>query len=130
MSVADNGAPSLRALIGSLLVDSDKNSGPTDRATQSWEEREADSRRAALTQFIESYTPWLLPRFETLFEASNSNEPIDRQVPKLEAAADYAADLSKRLAEGRAALRPDSEQAVLSAELQSLLVPLRATWRS
>jgi len=123
VSVVDNGAASLRALIGSLLVDSNKTGGAADGVTQSWEEREADARSAGLTQFIESYTPWLLPRFETLFEASNSDELIDRQVPRLEAAADYAADLSKRLAQGLAALRPDSEHAVLSAELQSLLAP-------
>jgi len=120
----NNSAASMRTLIGSLQTDS-ANNGPTDRATQSWENSEADARSSALSRLIKSYTPWLLPRFGPLFEAANFNESIDRLIPRLEAAAEYASDLSNRLAQWQATLHPDEEHAVLGTELQSLLAPAK-----
>ena len=120
-SATDNSALSLRMLIEAHPIDSDLEREPADRADRNWEELEVDSRRAALSQFVKSHIPWLLPRFAPLFESSEFNQPVDREIPTLETAAEYAKELSRRLSQEQVALSPKAEAAALSAELQSLL---------
>ena len=99
---------------------------------QEWMASET-ARRSALSDFIEKYTPWLLPRFAPLFEMPQLGNDGDQQVPELHAAAEYAAELEKRIAEVETALPSGSSLLTLSADLRSRLsaaVPVLAQLRS
>jgi hypothetical protein len=98
-----------------------KNRDATPGDAEAWLVSEANRRREAISYFVQSYTPWLLPRFETLFTQPPLNEEIDRHVPTLAAAGEYARGLQKRIENCIASLPQGSPVAVLAADLQSLL---------
>jgi cyclic beta-1,2-glucan synthetase len=113
------GEASIRLLIQDLLTNSRREEESTDQHKESWENSEAELRRAALSEFIQSYTPWMLPRFATLFESGEMSRLTGS--PPLESAADFALDLSNSLDRTYAGQRPESETSVLVTELRSLL---------
>jgi cyclic beta-1,2-glucan synthetase len=86
-----------------------------------WLADETSRRHIALSQFIERYAPWLLPRFAPLFELPQFKGFDDKNVPALQEAAEYAANLERRL-EG-AVIQPNEtgEVSALAKELRSSL---------
>jgi cyclic beta-1,2-glucan synthetase len=97
----------------------DHNAPPED--SEAWLASEAACRREALGYFVQSYLPWLLPRFETLFTQTPLNEDLDRQVPALQTAVEYIRGLQSRIQKCVASLPQGSPVAVLASDLQSLL---------
>jgi len=83
--------------------------------SQDWPASETALRRSALSDFVENYTPWLLPRYASLFDLPQPSKDDGRQIPELHAAAEYAAELEKRMAEAETA------NPALAAELRSKL---------
>lgn len=116
MSSAEGSAASMRVLVQSLLEESEVDS----HDNQDWVTSEADRRRSALAVFVETYAPWLLPRFASLFELPRLSAEIDHGIPQFQEAAAYAAGLEKRLAEVEVTSQaPDL--AALAAELRALV---------
>jgi cyclic beta-1,2-glucan synthetase len=89
-----------------------------------WSSSETRRRCAAITQFVETCTPWLLPEFEPLFALPQLSGPEDQSIPTLQAAVNYPAGLDERLASAMASLPKDSQLAVSAAHLRSLLPDL------
>jgi cyclic beta-1,2-glucan synthetase len=114
-AVANESAASMRFLIRSLY-----DSEPITHSAEDWLASEADRRRSALIDFVENYTPWLLPRFAPLFELPRLGGEVDQRIPQLHEAAAYVAGLEKRLAEVEITSQaPDL--AALAVELRSLI---------
>lgn len=115
----------IRAQLNSLLhSDSPPGALPSakaSRADESWIDAEAARRQYALSTFVETYTPWLLPRFEALFAMPQLRGEEDRSIPTLEAAADYIAQLDFRIASAVASSPADSPHALAAAALRALL---------
>ena len=88
---------------------------------QDWISAETQRRLAAFSGFVHAYTPWLLPDFESLFILAPLNEAQDREVPTLEAAGEYVAQLDLRLATATASLPEDSPHQPAAAALRALL---------
>jgi cyclic beta-1,2-glucan synthetase len=86
-----------------------------------WRSSETRRRSAAITHFIETYTPWLLPEFEPLFALPQLSGPEDQSIPKLQGAASYPAGLDQRIAAAMTSLPADSQLAASGAQLRSLL---------
>ena len=117
-----NDARSLRPMIEALFgpsKDWQHRSGAIPE--NDWLATELNRRRAALADFVEHYTPWLLPRFARLFELPQFNTEADRKIPRLQAAAEYAIDLECRLAQFGKSVTPDLSSLV--PELGLLLGP-------
>jgi cyclic beta-1,2-glucan synthetase len=74
----------LRSSIHDLLETSEGGEG--------WSAEELRRCREKTFRFIEEYVPWVLPRFEALFDSRS-----DEDVPSLEEAAAYAAELENNL---------------------------------
>jgi hypothetical protein len=100
-----------------------------DRLTE-----DASHCRAALIQFIEQYTPWLLPRFVPLFDyfglALSENKTDQKvkqenQIPTLQTAVQYVASLEQRIADTPVTHTDSSTLSSLAAELRSLLPAAR-----
>jgi len=62
-----------------------------------WLHQEAATRREAVLSFLGDYAPWLLPRFQVVFDHDPFRHPADDAIPSLKDAAAYARDLSVRL---------------------------------
>ncbi len=84
----------------------------------SWVGGELVRRTQALQEFIEDYTPWLLPRFEPLFDREPLTAMTNEPLPALEVAAAYAKTLASRAAEAASAYADGSVLAELSNELK------------
>jgi len=102
----------------------------TEGGAQGWLAEEALRRRHAFSQFIEEYTPWLLPRFAPLFEyfgltASASKADVqnkqDNRIPTLQAAAQYVTALERRIVDTPIIHAEGSSLSTLATELHSLL---------
>ena len=94
------------------------SSKPTDgdkTPDHDWMTGAAARRRSALSDFVQNYTPWLLPQYTPLFELPQLGNDDAQQIPELHIASEYAAELEHRIASSEAALPP------LAAELRSQL---------
>ena len=80
-----------------------------------WIASEADRHLLALSEFVENYTPWLLPRYTPLFELPQLGNDDAQQIPELHDAAEHAAELEHRISRSETALPP------LAGELRSQL---------
>lgn len=109
-------------------------SSTTEAGAQGWVAEEALRRRHAVTQFVEEYTPWLLPRFAPLFEyfgltASENKTDLqnkqEKQVPTLQSAPQYVAALERRIVNTPITHAEGSSLSTLAAELRSLLPQAR-----
>jgi len=89
----------------------------------SWVELESARRYRALTEFVQHYTPWLLPEFAPVFALPKLIVPnsSDDLVPSLLDAADYAYSLDTRLAEATRTLPLDSPAHALIDSLHGQL---------
>jgi cyclic beta-1,2-glucan synthetase len=94
------------------------NGLPEEDGTQV-DEKERAECCLALLRFAENYVPWVLPKFDFLSAFPQLNEDVDRQVPNLQHAADYAVALNARISTALPSL--PQEVAVLAASLRSLL---------
>ena len=110
----------VRHLVERFLASGGEKEAAEANAGGGWEAREAESRRMALSRFVESYVPWFLPRFAPLFALEKFSQPSDRQTPLLEEADDYARDLSDRLSSVKTQ-GLESQLSALADELLSLL---------
>lgn len=94
-----------------------------------WPVVEAARRYRAVAEFIEAYTPWLLPRFVPLidyFGLAASEDKTDRRneenlVPTLEAATQYVAMLERRIVDTPITHAESSRLNALVTELRSML---------
>ena len=93
--------------------------------TDEWLAGEATRRHAALAQFVERYTPWLLPKFEPLLTQSGLQSLEDQRLPPLNSASEYAARLFERLTTAASDMAPESILAPLANELQAQLIGAR-----
>ena len=114
-------APAMREQIR-LLLDDPPAAPMASDAGGDWLMGESLRRRTALVQFIERYTPWLLPRFAPLFELSQLAGPEDKKIPSLQDASEYAANLEKRLEGAVISQNGTPEVSSLVAELQPHLL--------
>ena len=111
-------ANKLRLMFDALLVLENTQRSDEAVSESDWPAAELERRRSALSGFVETYAPWLAPRFAPLFELPEFATDADRKVPQLQAAEEYAADLEQRLARfAKGSLSP------LAAELRTLLTP-------
>lgn len=97
------------------------SSEPTSISGEAWIANEVSNRNAASLLFAEQYTPWLLPQFDSLFSSPHFNEASDQQIPTLQGATDYIADLDSRVTATLLDVPKDSSLAVSAATLRSLL---------
>ncbi|HUZ97345.1 MAG TPA: glucoamylase family protein [Edaphobacter sp.] len=129
----DSGLETMQALVRKVMEEQ-LPSSQTEGGTQGWIAEEALRRRHALSQFIEEYAPWLLPRFAPLFDyfgltASESKTDVenkqDNKIPTLQAAAQYVAALERRIVDTPIAHAEGSSLSALATELRSLLPEAR-----
>jgi hypothetical protein len=71
--------------------------------------------------FVQNYAPWFLPQFEAIFALPQLSDAEYHQIPTLQQAADYVAELDWRIAEVLPSLPSDSPLATSAASLRSLL---------
>ncbi|MEO6817861.1 MAG: glucoamylase family protein, partial [Edaphobacter sp.] len=130
---SDNGLETMQTLVRKVMEEQLPSSN-TEGETQGWVAEEALRRRHALAQFIEEYTPWLLPRFAPLFDyfgltASESKTKLeskqDNKIPTLQAAAQYVATLERRIVDTPVTHAEGSSLSALATELGSLLPETR-----
>ncbi len=101
-------------------LDAEQNSGSQKANTPApWIAIESRRRHAAISSFIESYAPWLLPQYQPLFTLPQLTDIANQQIPTLQAAPDYVTALRTKLEE--ASTSKDSSQVQLAAQLLSLL---------
>jgi cyclic beta-1,2-glucan synthetase len=109
----------IRTLV-QLAPDTQQNGDSQPAATSEfWVANEIRRRHAAISSFIESYTPWLLPQYQALFTLPQLTDIANQQIPTLQAAPAYVTTLGTKLEEASAS--KDSPQAQLAAQLLSLL---------
>jgi cyclic beta-1,2-glucan synthetase len=92
--------------------------------SEPWIASEAIRRHAAISSFVENYTPWLLPQYQSLFTLPQLSDIATRQIPTLLAAPAYVTELRTKLEEASASLSKDSsqtQQAQLAVKLTFLL---------
>jgi cyclic beta-1,2-glucan synthetase len=80
---------------------------------------------AALSLFAEQYTPWLLPRFESLFNPPQLDGSEHKAIPTLLDAAEYVTELESKLTGTSRDLPKESALATAAAELLALLPDTR-----
>ncbi|MDW5267648.1 MULTISPECIES: glucoamylase family protein [Acidobacteriaceae] len=126
---AGGGLEAIQELVRKVMEEQLPSSN-TEGGAQGWVAEEALRRRHALTQFVEEYTPWLLPRFAPLFEyfgltasenKTDLQNKLDKQVPTLQAATQYVAALERRIVDTPITHAEGSSLNTLAAELRSLL---------
>jgi cyclic beta-1,2-glucan synthetase len=76
-------------------------------------------RHQAMSSFVESYAPWLLPKFEALMTSPQIAKAKEQIIPTLQQAAEYAGELDRRISAASASLPQGS--AAQAASLRSLL---------
>ncbi len=117
-------APAIRAYLRSI---SDKGAQSTaldstsNTSGEAWIAQEVSNRNAAFFRFVEQYTPWLLPQFESLFASPHLNDAGEQQIPTLQGVADYIVDLDSKIAATLHDVPKDSPLAVSAAALRSML---------
>ncbi len=114
---------SLRQRINLLFEDIDTapvNASP-DSSNNDWASTERARRRIALSNFVESYTPWLLPQFEPLFALPQFCTAEDQKTPTLATAAEYLETLIAKLASVVPSLPSASATSIAAKSLQSML---------
>lgn len=130
---ASSGLETTQALVHKMMEEQ-LPSLNTEGGAQGWLAEEALRRHHALAQFVEEYTPWLLPRFAPLFEyfglaASENKTDLqskqDKQIPTLQAATQYVAALERRIVDTPVTHAEGSSLNTLAAELRSLLPAAR-----
>jgi cyclic beta-1,2-glucan synthetase len=117
----DSTTASIRAQIQTLLQRPEPGadlSASEGTASQNWTAAEAACRRSAISQFIETFTPWMPPKFAPLFELSGLRELNSQQLPTLQSSEEYASSLEAQIA--AANITNPSLQA-LAHELRPLL---------
>jgi hypothetical protein len=115
----------VRFLIQETAAPSASSPVETDLSSASreiWFAHELSNRRSAMSIFIQTYAPWFLPQFEAIFALPQLSEAEDQQIPTLQQAAGYAAQLDSRIAQVLPSLPPDSPLAASAASLRALLL--------
>ncbi|RSL16545.1 putative glucoamylase [Edaphobacter aggregans] len=105
-----------------VLLESPPTAPVARDSGEDWLMQESFRRHSALAQFVERYTPWLLPRFAPLFELPQFAGPEDGKIPVLQEALEYAANLARRLEGTAIPQNVASEDRSLAAELCSSLL--------
>jgi hypothetical protein len=101
-------------------LEAEQNSGSRVANTSDpWIAIETRHRHAAISSFIETYTPWLLPQYQSLFTLPHLTDIASEQIPTLQAAPAYVTKLGTKLEEARTS--KNLAQAELAAQLLSLL---------
>jgi len=88
--------------------------------SEPWIATEARRRHAAVSSFVENYTPWLLPHYQSLFTNPQLSK-IAQQIPRLEDAPGYVTELGKKIKEAAASSSRDPAQTQLADRLLFLL---------
>jgi cyclic beta-1,2-glucan synthetase len=80
---------------------------------------EVTLRHQAMASFVQSYAPWLLPKFETLMNSPEIAKADDPIIPTLQQAEEYALELDQRISDASASL--SQETATQAVSLRTLL---------
>jgi cyclic beta-1,2-glucan synthetase len=89
--------------------------------SESWIASESRRRLSAISSFVENYTPWLLPDYQSLFTLPQLSAISNHQIPTLLAASDYVAELRIKLDAASASASNDPPKIELATKLLSLL---------
>jgi cyclic beta-1,2-glucan synthetase len=121
--VEADGGFSVRGLVRRLV---EEVSSPIQSAEpDGWLGEEWVRRRSSLGHFVTQYMPWLLPKFDPLFDKARLAMSESEQIPTLQDATEYVGDLQKRL-EGLVVAQGEGVAAAgLAMELRSQLSPAR-----
>ncbi len=113
-------APATEAAVAWLL----RLPEPTASTANSPDARRAEdaaARQRALLDFVHTYTPWLHPRFCSLRDIPQFEDPAHRELPTLQHAPDYARHLISRCEATLAACAVGSSEHDLASELHAEL---------
>jgi hypothetical protein len=128
LTVDGHDAATMRAHVRSLIqqtaapaVDAGAITDLSNASKEIWLAHELSNRLSALSVFVQNYAPWFLPQFEALFALPQLNEEQDKNIPTVQHAADYAAQLDPRIAAVIPSLPPGSPLATSAASLRSML---------
>lgn len=122
LTPAEPPATAIRSHLRSIA----KQASPASDATSNqdrnqWFANEISNHLAALSLFAEQYTPWLLPKFESLFTPPQLVGSEHKTIPTLLDAAEYVTELESQLTGTSRDLPKDSALAAAAAELLALL---------
>jgi cyclic beta-1,2-glucan synthetase len=102
---------------------------PTNNASnqnsKDWFSNEISNRLSDLSLFAEQYTPWLLPKFETLFTPPQLDGSEHKTIPTLLDAAEFVTELESKLAGTSLDMPRDTALSSSAAELLALLPATR-----
>jgi len=101
------------------------NQGLTQQDNKDWFVNEVSNRLADLYLFAEQYTPWLLPKFETLFTPPQLDGSEHKSIPTLLDAPDYITELESKLTGTSLDMPRDTALSSSAAELLALLPATR-----
>ncbi|NYF52679.1 glucoamylase family protein [Tunturiibacter gelidoferens] len=124
LTPAETPSSAIRSHLRSIAQQTKPTDNPPPNQSQDskqWFANEISSRLAALSQFAEQYTPWLLPRFESLFVPPQLDGSEHKAIPTLLDAAEYVTELESKLTGTSRDLPKDSALATAAAELLALL---------
>jgi hypothetical protein len=112
--------PHIRSL-AQPIPDNTAQIGDAKAAAAQWIADESRRRQASISSFLESYTPWLLPQYESLFTLPQLTPIANQQIPTLQAAPEFVTELGTKLEEALASLSKNASLAAPAAELLTLL---------
>jgi len=105
-----------------LQQGSDSNGAfPENASFGNWVVNETHRRRDAISTFVETHAPWLLPQYEAFFALPQSADLGFGQSPTLEAAAEYATTLGTNIEKALTSRSIPENLSALAAELHTLL---------
>jgi cyclic beta-1,2-glucan synthetase len=103
------------------IPNTSQNDSQADDTSSNWIANETCRRQAAICSFVENYTPWLLPEFESLFTLPQLSGLARCQIPTLQAAPGFVTELRTKLEEASTALSQNSSLASPVDQLLPLL---------
>ena len=115
-------APATEASVAWLLrLPATSTAHSTPNSTEARRVEDAAARQRALLRFVHAYTPWLHPRFCSLRDIPQFEDPAHRELPSLQHAPDYARHLITRCEATLAACSVGSDEHNLASELHAEL---------
>ncbi|WP_433963876.1 hypothetical protein [Tunturiibacter gelidiferens] len=128
LTSAETPSSAIRSHLRSIAQQTKPAAAPPPNQNQDskqWFANEISNRLSALSNFAEHYTPWLLPRFESLFNPPQLDGSEHKAIPTLLDAAEYVTELESKLTGTSRDLPKDSTLATSAAELLALLPATR-----
>jgi cyclic beta-1,2-glucan synthetase len=122
LASAEPAATAIRSHLRSIAQQAKAaNDAPSSQDSKQWSSNEISNYLSALSLFAEQYTPWLLPRFESLFTPPQLGGSEHKTIPTLLSAAEYVTELESKLTGTSRDLPTDSPLDTAASELLALL---------